>query len=231
MTDFIEDFLVAQNLMTRYPGYAERLRCLLTVSHSHSSDIVFASHSRVFLSHLKSLCCRNELSPESISEAASNNGFSLKQILLILRVQRRVINKSRTKVLRKTHDFQDEKSNDKSKNRGKLSFQEQVLIQVKILVRHALAHASLKEFDCSIKRVHSKSGGVMLTYADVCWRMLTYADYTCSVCTPNQEGWLQGESIRLNPALAPKSINLQASSAEGILTGGGKLTMQTPKKS
>ena len=71
----------------------------------------------------------------------------------------------------------------------------------------------------------------MLAYADVCWRMLTYADYTCSVCTPNQEGWLQGESIRLNPALATKSINLQASSAEGILTGGDKLTMQTPKKS
>ena len=148
--------------MTRYPGYAERLRCLLTVSHSsHSSDIFFASHSRVFLSHLKSLCCRNELSPESISEAASNNGFSLKQILLILRVQRRVINKSRTKVLRKTHDFQDEKSNDKSKNRGKLSFQEQVLIQVKILVRRGRANASPKEFDCSIKRVHSKSGGVV----------------------------------------------------------------------
>ena len=71
--------------------------------------------------------------PESISEAASNSGFSLKQILLILRVQRRVINKTRTKLFRKTDDFQDEKSNDKSKKRGKLTFQEQVLIQVKIV--------------------------------------------------------------------------------------------------
>jgi hypothetical protein len=88
--------------------------------------------------------CRNELTDSMINEAAQRSGFTLMQIIMIMRCQRRLIKKrkERGQTLKKLDAFQDEKQNGEGTSRTrarKLTFHEQVLAQ----------------------RINSKSGGVL----------------------------------------------------------------------